>query len=66
MVKALYSALFASLALATFSCDKKGPEPAARANLTSILRDSIGAGTDPQVAFIVIHHQRTFSIAQLR
>jgi hypothetical protein len=46
------------LLLGALACDKKGPESEARASLTSILRDSIGAATDPKVAFIIEGNDR--------
>jgi hypothetical protein len=46
------------LLIGSLACNEKGPEPEARANLTSILRDSVGADTDPQVAFIVEGNDR--------
>jgi hypothetical protein len=41
------------LLVGALACGENGPEREARANLTSILRDSVGAATDPKVAFII-------------
>ena len=46
------------LLIGALACNEKGPEPEARANRTSILRDSIGAATDPKVAFIIDGNDR--------
>jgi|SRR4051812_22577127 hypothetical protein len=40
------------LCLAAVACRSGGPDAAARARLASDLRDSLGRGTDPTVAFI--------------
>src|SRR4051812_14208915 len=47
-----------TLLVGAVACDEKGPEPEARASLTSILRDSVGAATDPKVAFIIEGNDR--------
>lgn len=38
--------------LASFACEPQGHESQARDRLTRVLRDSLGATTDPNVAFI--------------
>ena len=38
--------------LAPLACAREGHESEARARLTTVLRDSLGAATDPNVAFI--------------
>ncbi len=47
---ALLSSL--TLILGAAACEKEGHEAEARARLRSDLRDSLGAATDPEVAFI--------------
>lgn len=44
---------FFALCLGATACEKNGPEAEARARLASVLRDSLGAATNPNVAFIV-------------
>ena len=46
------------LVVGAVACNGKGPEAEARAHLTSILRDSVGAATDPKVAFIIDGNDR--------
>ena len=41
------------LVASAVACFGNGPEAGARAHLASVLRDSVGAATDPQVAFII-------------
>jgi hypothetical protein len=46
------------LLVSALACEPKGHEPEARAKLTAILRDSLGAATDPKVAFIIDGNDR--------
>lgn len=56
-LETVFSCAFSFL-VGAVACNEKGPEPEARASLTSILRDSVGAATDPKVAFIIDGNDR--------